>query len=287
MTNSKELFNDLVSRVTLAEDKSEIQSIIYLLLEKKMKLTRMEVLSNKIIHSVDPSSFDSYIQKINRHMPIQYILGEAEFYGRAYFVDSSVLIPRPETELLIHDIANHCKNSSPRILDIGTGSGCIAITLALEIPAASVQATDISKSAIKIATKNAVNLGASITMIEHDILNEAISFGLFDMIVSNPPYITHQEKKDMRRNVLEYEPHLALFAPAEDTVAFYKAIALKSKDALLPGGAVWVEINERFGAEVATIFQDQGFHSTRILKDLDQKERIVVAYISSSPIQNT
>jgi release factor glutamine methyltransferase len=287
MTNSKELFNDLVSRVTLAEDKSEIQSIIYLLLEKKMKLTRMEVLSNKTIHSVDPTSFDIYIQQINLHVPIQYILGEAEFYGRTLNVNSSVLIPRPETELLIHEIVSDCKTPSPGILDIGTGSGCIAITLALEIPTATVYATDISRDAINIASKNASVLGASIAIHEHNILTDEITFGQFDVIVSNPPYISHPEKKEMKRNVLDYEPHLALFVPDEDPLVFYKAIASKSKKALLPGGTVWVEINEHFGKEVVTLFEEQGFHSIRIIKDLDQKDRMVVAYTNSSPIQKT
>lgn len=281
MTNSKELFNDLVSRITLKEDKSEIQAIVSLLLEKKLGLTRTEILTGKEIES-DPSDFDPFIVQINDHKPIQYILGEAVFYGRIFKVNSSVLIPRPETELLIYEILRSVKNrngDTPRILDIGTGSGCIAITLALEIQQAIVHATDISKEAINIATQNSEELGCSVKFHEHNILEDEVSFGPFDLIVSNPPYIAEEEKVEMKKNVLEHEPHLALFAPAEDPLAFYKAIASKGKKALSPGGSVWVEINEHFGNEVADIFKDCGYHAIRIIKDLDRKDRIVTAEV--------
>jgi len=279
MTNSKELFNELVSRVRINEDKSEIQSIIYLLLEKKLKLTKTEILANKEIMSVDPSSFDSFIEQINSNKPIQYVLGEASFYGRSFTVNSSVLIPRPETELLIHEIVSHYKSKASKILDIATGSGCIAISLALEIGHSTVHATDVSKSAIEVARQNANAVGAVVILHEHNILKEKISFGQFDLIVSNPPYISQQEKETMKSNVLDHEPHLALFAPPEDPLAFYKSIASKSKKALLPGGSVWVEINEHFGDEVARIFNEESYHTIRVIKDLDQKDRIVTASI--------
>ncbi len=278
MTNSKELFNDLVSRITLEEDKSEIQSIVYLLLEKRLGLTRVEILTGKEITPADTSIFDPFITQINDHTPIQYILGETEFYGRIFKVNSSVLIPRPETELLIHEILSSLKNQNydaPRILDIGAGSGCIAITLALEVPRAIVQATDISKEAINTAKQNSAILCPSVKFLEHNVLSDEISFGPFDLIVSNPPYISEDEKAEMKKNVLAHEPHLALFAPAEDPLAFYKAIALKSKMTLSPGGSVWVEINEHFGNEVVDIFKELSYRSVRIIKDLDNKNRIV------------
>jgi release factor glutamine methyltransferase len=280
MTNSKELFNDLVSRITLVEDKSEIQSIVYLLLAKKLGLTRTEILAGKEIRSADTSIFDLFVTQLNDHKPIQYILGETEFYGRTFSVNSAVLIPRPETELLIHEILSHLKNQNydaPRILDIGTGSGCIAVVLALEVPRAIVHATDISEEAIHVAKQNAERLSASVKFHNHTILANEISFGLFDLVVSNPPYISEAEKVEMKKNVLEHEPHLALFAPVGDPLAFYKCIALKSKTALSPGGSVWVEINEHFGNEVADIFKEHGYRSVRIIKDLDNKNRIVTA----------
>ena len=280
MTNSKELFNDLVSRITLKEDKAEIHSIVYLLLENKFKLSRTEILAGKEIALSDPGVFDTYISQINDHTPIQYILGETEFYGRNFKVNSSVLIPRPETELLVHEI--RCEFLKPgskvfKILDIGTGSGCIAITLALEIPRAIVHATDISKEAINTGQQNAEELQASVRFHEHNIFMDEISFGSFDLVVSNPPYISENEKAKMKKNVLEHEPHLALFAPAEDPLAFYKVIALKSKKTLSLEGSVWVEINEHFVREVADIFKDQGYHAIRIIKDFDNKDRIITA----------
>lgn len=282
MTNSKELFNDLINRISLEEDKSEIQSIIYLLIEKKLGLNKTEILAGKEISILRPDIFDSFIQQINNHTPIQYILGEAEFYGRPFKVTPSVLIPRPETELLINEIKNEVlKRNLPslKILDVGTGSGCIAITLALEIPCAMVKATDISKAAIIVAEENVKSLNASVNLTLHNILIEEILPEKFDLIVSNPPYISAEEKSTMKKNVLEHEPHLALFAPADDPLAFYKAIALKSKTALAPEGSVWVEINEHFGNEVMNIFNKQGYSSVHIITDLDNKDRIVSAHL--------
>jgi release factor glutamine methyltransferase len=280
MTNSKELFNDLVSRVLLKEDKSEIQSIIYLLLEKKLGLTKIEILTGKEIDPIQPGFFEQLIEQLNAHAPIQYILGEAEFYGRTFQVNPFVLIPRPETELLVREIKRalfKLNFAFPRILDVGTGSGCIAITLALEIPQSSVQATDICKEAINTAMQNAKSLGASIKYHEHNILTHDIPFGQFDLIVSNPPYISGEEKSSMSKNVLEHEPHLALFAPEKDPLAFYKSIAFKSKTSLSSGGTVWVEINEHFGNEVVNIFKQQEYHNIQIINDLDNKHRIVTA----------
>jgi release factor glutamine methyltransferase len=282
MTNSKELFNDLVSRISLKEEKSELQSIIYLLLEKKLGLSKTEILAGKVISSLRSDIFDSIIRQINDHTPIQYILGEAEFYGRPFKVTPCTLIPRPETELLVNKIISEVLKRelpSPKILDIGTGSGCIATTLALEILHSMVQATDLSKEAIIVAQENAKELNASVNFAVHNILTEEIYPGKFDLIVSNPPYISAEEKTAMKKNVLDYEPHLALFAPANDPLAFYKAIALKGKSALTHDGSVWVEINERFGKEVMSIFKNQGYSSVHIIKDLDNKDRIACAYL--------
>ncbi len=282
MTNSKELYNDLISQVTLDEDKSEIQSIVFLLLEKKIGLTKTDILAEKKILGIQPSYFRPFIKQINEHTPIQYVLGEAEFYNRKFSVNSSVLIPRPETEIMIHEIKRalmSIKSDHVRILDIGTGSGCIAITLALEIPQANVQATDISKEAIGVALQNSKKLNAPVIYHEHNILTNDILFGNFDLVISNPPYISEQEKGKMKKNVIEKEPHLALFAPSDDPLAFYKAIALKSKTILNPEGSVWVEINEQFGNNVIDIFMDHGFQSIRLIKDLDNKDRIISAQL--------
>lgn len=280
MTNSKELFNDLVSQVTLNEDKGEIQSIIYLILEKELGLTKINILAGDTINLPDRSVFNKYLSRINNHEPIQYIIGEEIFYGRKFNVNPSVLIPRPETELLVDKIksfAHQSKNKTLRILDIGTGSGCIAISLALEIPGSVVTGVDISEEALDCAKQNATSLKAPVNFLQVDILNEEIK-SQFDLIVSNPPYISKGERSTMRRNVLDYEPPLALFAPGTDPLIFYKVIALKGKKALAGGGSLWFELNEHFGEEVKTILEQLDYKKIQLFKDLDNKNRITVAH---------
>ncbi|MBP9924923.1 MAG: peptide chain release factor N(5)-glutamine methyltransferase [Cyclobacteriaceae bacterium] len=279
MTNSKELFNELVGRITLDEEKAEIQSIIYLLLENKFGLTRTEILFDKLIHNADQSALNLCIERINNHEPIQYILGEAFFYGRLFKVNPAVLIPRPETELLIHEIKNirTGKIDPIRILDIGTGSGCIAISLALEIKNATITATDVSSTALEYAKENARLLKSPVRFIEHDILKEELTES-FDLIVSNPPYISFEEKNSMKPNVLKFEPHVALFASEADPLLFYKKIIEKSKKSLSIHGSLWFEINEHFGKEVMGLLKAHGFVDIQIIKDFDGKERMVTGH---------
>lgn len=280
MTNSKELYNDLVKRITLDEEKVEIQSIAYLLLEKLLGLTRTHILAKKNIDDINSSFFDSYVKRINAHEPIQYILSEAFFYGRSFKVNPVVLIPRPETELLVREIISHVqkqKVDSLRILDIGTGSGCIAISLALEIARAEIVAIDISKEALICAKQNAHSLGAEVSFEHVDILQEDIA-NTFDIIVSNPPYISQAEKSSMRKNVLDYEPHLALFADGNDPLIFYRTIARKARKALIPGGSLWFEINEHYSKEIFTIINECGFQKIKTHKDLDNKDRMISGY---------
>ncbi len=281
MTNSKELFNQLVSCITLQEDKNEIQSIVYLLLENKLSLSRIDILTEKIIDLPDQLRFDQDLTRINNHEPIQYILGKEEFFGRNFAVNPAVLIPRPETELLIHEIkkfVTHQNKRNLRILDIGTGSGCIAITLALEIPDAEISALDVSNEALACASKNASGVNARVVFENVDILKEEIN-NRYDLIVSNPPYIANSEKESMKRNVLDFEPHLALLVPENDPLLFYRVIGLKSRSALTLGGSLWFEINENFGKEVKSLLEEQGYNNVQIKKDLDNKDRIVIAHL--------
>jgi release factor glutamine methyltransferase len=280
MTNSKELFQDLVNRVTLSDDPAEIHSMIYLLLEKVHGLSRSQIMSEKKIDRVEKQTLMEAIARLNRHEPIQYILGEASFYGRLFCVNSSVLIPRPETELLVAQIAAFIKKSgikNPKIVDLGTGSGCIAITLSLEIKEARVTATDVSAQAIQCAKQNAHSLNASVEFIVSDVLHDDLPGSAYDVIVSNPPYIPEEEKKTMNDNVLNYEPHLALFPPAENPLLFYEVIAQKSKQRLKPGGLLAVEINARFGQAVKNIFETSGLRDVTIVLDLDGKDRVVTS----------
>jgi release factor glutamine methyltransferase len=275
MTNSKELFNELVNRVQLQETPDEIQSIIYLLLEEKLGLKRMDIMMGKKMEPVQAGQFEEVIQRINQHEPIQYVLGKAEFYGRQFAVNRAVLIPRPETELLIRSVLKE-KATAPTILDMGTGSGCIAVTLAKEIPSSEVYAIDISDEALAIAQQNAEHLHATVHFSKADVLTHITFDQQFDLIVSNPPYIAGSEKKTMDDNVLNFEPHLALFVSDEDPLIFYKAIAKLGNVFLKPRGKIHVEINERFGYETTNVFMAAGYRTT-IKRDMDGKDRVVIA----------
>jgi release factor glutamine methyltransferase len=215
---------------------------------------------------------------VNNNEPVQYVTGEAFFYRRKFMVNPTVLIPRPETEELVMEVLAHVKKKglrTSRILDLGTGSGCIPITLALELPGSIVMATDVSANALNVARTNATTYGASIEFVEHDMLSNELAFTDLDIITSNPPYIPQQEKQSMHKNVLDFEPHLALFVPDDDPLKFYKSIAIKSKSALKKGGLLIVEVNEHHGHEVGNLFTAEGYDNIEIIYDLAQKQRIV------------
>jgi release factor glutamine methyltransferase len=278
MINSKTLFHQLQKKITLAEDQEEIKSILHLLFGKEFGLSRTEILAEKEIKTIDTIALEKQIDQINNHEPIQYILGEADFFVRKFKVNSSVLIPRPETELIVQLVKEE-KLNSPIILDLGTGSGCIAISLALEIPSATVHALDISEDALSIAKENAVRLNANVDFIQLDIVNQLPLFKNLDVIVSNPPYVMAKEKITMNKNVLDFEPHLALFVADNDPLKFYKIIAEKGKQLLKPSGIIFVEINYQFGKEVAELFRDHGFEFVEIIKDMEGKDRVIKAVL--------
>jgi release factor glutamine methyltransferase len=212
MNNSKTLFQDFLSQITLNEDKAEIISMAHLVFDRVLGISKTDLLSQKQIPATanDLEKLDSIVKRINQHEPIQYILGEADFFGRRFRVNASVLIPRPETEELVREVKIF-SHPTAAILDIGTGSGCIPITLALEISGAKVSATDVSDKALVVAKENAKNLKAEVHFLQHNILTEEIPFRNLDIVVSNPPYIALSEKESMAPNVKDFEPHLALF----------------------------------------------------------------------------
>ena len=214
--------------------------------------------------------------------PLQYVLNEAWFYGRRFNVTPDVLIPRPETEILCRTVLTNSPGGVPRILDLCTGSGCIAWTLALEMPGAEVVAADISDGALKVAGSQDFSAEMSHTgalrpqFIKADVLSQPLtSLGTFDMIVSNPPYVRDSEKALMRSNVLDHEPHLALFVPDDDPLLFYRAVARWAVLLLNPGGFGMVEINESLASDTEDIFRDLRFADVRTVKDLNDKDRFV------------
>lgn len=267
---------------------NELEPIYPLSEAKAIARMAIESVSNKKIHDAianpqltlsdgEITQLEYYISQLKLQKPIQYILGNTEFFGLNLKVTPSVLIPRPETEELVDWILTTHNESSPSILDIGTGSGCIAITLAKNIPGAKVFALDISSKALEVASKNAMENGVSLTLINENILNlpAELSGSPFDIIVSNPPYVRESEKELMAPNVLENEPELALFVSDVNPLEFYKAIASVAQKHLKPKGWVYCEINEAFGIETASVFAERGFVNVTLRKDINGKERML------------
>ena len=225
----------------------------------------------------------SILNRLKTKEPLQYILGEAWFYNFVFNVNASVLIPRPETEELVEWILNYCQNRNETItlLDIGTGSGCIGIALKKNLKKANVTAIDVSEEALKIAGLNASKLAAEISFLHSSVLEESnwASYPKVDIIVSNPPYIAIAEKETMHGNVVEHEPHLALFVSDQDPLLFYRKIAKLGLGNLKPKGAIFLELNERFGNETASLFQEQGYQTT-IKKDMQGKDRMLLAELA-------
>jgi len=208
--------------------------------------------------------------------PVQYILGETDFYGCKIRLNSETLIPRQETEELVHLIISENRNYRGNIIDLGSGSGCIAIALAANIPGSSVTGIDISENAVSMAGENALLNGVNVSFLKSDIftLNNK-TVGKAGIIVSNPPYVRDSEKKSMNRNVLDFEPHRALFVPDSNPMMFYSAILKASETILLPGGRLYFEINEVMGSSMIELLGSAGYRGINVIKDINNKDRIV------------
>lgn len=231
---------------------------------------------NSLLTTEQENKFKKITKELATEKPIQYVLNEAWFYSMKFFVNEQVLIPRPETEELI-ELVKINNAETPSIIDIGTGSGCIAISLKSKFPHATITALDKSKEALQVAQLNAKKLNTSINFIQNDFLDESSwgSFQKFDVIVSNPPYVKQSEDVLMKKNVLDFEPHLALFVPDNDSLIFFKKIALFSQNHLQENGKIYLEINESLGQVTKQLFQQFGYHVS-IIKDLQGKERFIV-----------
>jgi len=300
MKNSKALFRYLVSRIP-SDDAEEVKAMAYIVLEHLFSISRVDVLADKpvAVSPVAAEKIETILNRLGTGEPLQYVLGETEFYGRTFKVRPGVLIPRPETEELVRlVIESGARSQEPgagsqnpgariqepgagrqesviRVLDIGTGTGCIPVTLFLEMALVEVFAVEVSEVAIAVARENASLLNAKVDIVQLDILKDPLPWENLDVIVSNPPYIPWSEKVNMHRNVTDFEPELALFVSEEDPLVFYKAIARQASRALRRSGLLAVEINERFGEGVANVFREEGFGEVEILKDIFGKERIV------------
>lgn len=260
---------------------TEIDAIIRIILSHKFGMSHYEQVSraNDIIAMNSLHQIYDIIQQLKDFIPIQYILGETEFYGVKFKVDKHVLIPRPETEELVDWIIKDAKIfEHPKILDIGTGSGCIAITLSKFIDKSYVTAIDVSEKALLIAQDNARRNKTNIKFIEEDILNyKSTGLQKFDIIVSNPPYVTPAQRIKMSRNVTDYEPELALYVPGKDPLLFYRVITEFACKHLAENGYLYFEINEILGSEIVKLVSEYGF-VIELKKDLNQKDRMIKAW---------
>lgn len=277
MTNSKELFHDLLQRLTFSREPGEKQAALHYLLEQRFGITRHQIMMNVAI-DIDHSILLLDLDRLNRHEPVQYVVETAWFRQQRYAVNPSVLIPRPETELLVQEVIDRYP-AVARVVDVGTGSGCIAISLALEMHTSNVFAVDKSEAALSTAKKNATTLGAKVDFRRIDVLQESIPFNDLDVLVSNPPYVRELEKKEMDLNVLRHEPHDALFVPDHDPLVFYRALAIHGKKVLRQGGALIAEINSALGLETQNLFLAHNYRSVTLKNDLEGKDRIIIAMV--------
>ncbi|MEA1786331.1 peptide chain release factor N(5)-glutamine methyltransferase [Arenibacter sp. GZD96] len=257
----------------------EVDQFFFMLIDHYLNLHRLDLAlqPNLIISKEEETPLFEGLSKLKMECPIQYILGTSHFFGMDLHVNKHVLIPRPETEELVAWILADLKNKETQttILDIGTGSGCMAITMAKHCPTAKVYALDVSEEALKIAMQNALNQDVAIEFIHADIL-QIKNLGIaFDLIVSNPPYVRTMEKKEMKGNVLQHEPEQALFVPDSDPLLFYRNITKFAKNNLRENGALYFEINQYLGKETEQLLKDQHFSEIEMRKDLFDNDRML------------
>ncbi|MEF3079270.1 peptide chain release factor N(5)-glutamine methyltransferase [Winogradskyella poriferorum] len=269
--------------------KDEVASFFYLCLEHHLNVARIQLQLEPefTLSKTEADFFFEILEGLKQQKPIQYLLGETEFYGLQFKVNDNVLIPRPETEELVDWIIKDSKSKIQssdgiKILDIGIGSGCIAISLAKHLPEAQIFAVDISESALEIAKENADSNGVEVKFIKADILEsslwEDVAFrqeGSFDIIVSNPPYVRELEKQEIKPNVLDNEPHLALFVENDNPLIFYKAITDFAVDKLKSNGSLYFEINQYLGQETKQLLVDAEFKAVELREDLNGNDRML------------
>lgn len=260
---------------------SEIVSIAKLLLTQVFGMSVIELYAGKdnSFSANEQKQLDDILIRLQKYEPVQYIIGVEDFYGLTFEVDPNVLIPRPETEELIDWIVQENKSAGLRVLDVGTGSGCIAVSLAKNLEDAEVTAWDISEGALQVAARNCRRNGVDVRLEQKDILQLSSSDRQFDVIVSNPPYIAMKEKADMEANVLDWEPGLALFVPDEKPLLFYRKISELGLEMLKPGGRLFFEINRAYGKQVVQMMSALGYRNVELKKDISQNDRMIKAEI--------
>ena len=277
----KEIKNYIKKELFNLYDNNEIVTFSFLIFEHLLKYTKIQYHANNNVKVDDTicNKIKDIVDRLKKNEPIQYILGHMEFYDLKINVNPHILIPRPETEELTDLIIKNEKQIGLQIIDIGTGSGCIAIALAKNLSNAQIDAVDISEDALITAKENAEMNNVHVSFFRCDISKEEslLTGEKYDIIVSNPPYVKNSEKSKMKKNVLDYEPHTALFVSDENPLLFYKYIITFAIEYLKNGGRVYVEINEALGNETKALFEKEGFDDVRVIKDLNNKERFIKA----------
>ncbi len=277
----KEYKGDFIKALLPFYDEMEAESFFYLLLENKHQLRRIDLALDvdSVFSENEILNWNAILEKLKIQIPIQYIIGTTHFYGLEFFVDENVLIPRSETEELVDWIvklnSKLSKKKNLKILDIGTGSGCIAVSLAKNIPNSEVFAIDVSENALAIAKNNAILNKVPVTFLHKNILETKDLSQKFDIIVSNPPYVRNLEKAEIKPNVLDNEPHLALFVPDNDPLIFYKKIAELAAANLNPNGQLFFEINQYLGKETQELLESIGLKNIELRKDIYGNDRMI------------
>ena len=295
--------NRIRQQLILMYDEREATSIASMVMENVTGLTRIDRLTKKdeplVVHQL--YHLTEVVQRLGQHEPIQYVLGECFFHGLKLYVNNHVLIPRPETEELVEWIINDVKTSGKnvfqrkegeadettqlKVLDVGTGSGCIALALKKAMPKAEVWGCDVSDEALNVARRNGAQLDIRVDFQGINFLDESQQRSLptVDIIVSNPPYVPEKDKATMQPNVLAHEPHAALFVPDDDALIFYKTLALFGHKRLYENGCIYIEISENAAKETVRIFKEAGYNNVEIKKDMQGKDRMIKAHLKAHP----
>ena len=277
------MFRTIVEKLSVRYDVREARALAFILLEDGFGVSRTDVFADKVRHfSEDEAArLQNILLQMEAGVPLQYALGRARFCSWDFLVTPDTLIPRPETEELVEwtveCVGRREDLALPKILDCGTGTGCIAIALSLLLPAARVEAWDVSEGALRVARQNAERLRAAVEFLRRDVLTELPTAESFDFIVSNPPYICESESAEMEPHVLEHEPYLALFVPDDDALIFYRALCRIGQHALRPEGMVLMEVNRQFANEVARLFAEADYADVELRHDQFGQPRMVAA----------
>ena len=277
----KQYRTHFIQELSSIYDLGEAESFFYLILEEKQQLKRIDLALNPdlIFSNEEIQLWNSILEQLQKEIPVQYLLGKTSFYGLEFEVNPAVLIPRPETEELVEWIIqsqkSEVRSQNVKILDIGTGSGCIAISLAKNIVNAEVFAIDVSKKALATAKKNGEINQVKVTFLEKNILETDDLEQQFDIIVSNPPYVRELEKQEIKKNVLDNEPHLALFVADNDALIFYRKIAELAQKNLSPKGQLFFEINQYLGKEMLILLEKMNFKNIELRQDIYENDRMI------------